>query len=295
MRNWIFFLLIIISLSSFSQKNDSTIFINPELPAHFPGGEDAMWCFIEANLNFNIINSSNDSGVIWTRFNVEVDGSIDSIKILAFKSKDNFSTSSIYIIQNEIIRVIDAMPKWEPMKWVDKNKPLRSKYNLPIPIPYTSFHCPMGQIRGNNQPYLDSISNTINFISNYIGFVGNYYSLKKNKVKRKIISYNINHPKFGNIDSCFVFLIDSTYCYSDFSTVPDVFYVHQNAVDEIANITWMEITELYSGEKNGHFSFIAYTKENNKLVSKRLYVYKIKNFWSAECKYKFVKSKKLKL
>lgn len=243
MRNWIFFLLIIISLSSFSQKDDSTIFINPEIPAHFPGGEDAMWCFIESNLNYHIINNSRDTGIVWTRFNVEEDGIIDSIKVLGIRCKDT-SFKANYKIQNEIIRVIEAMPNWEPMRYYNNDTPLKSQFNLPIRVPYTEFWC-SEKDRKIQSLNISSISDSI--IQSEINSISQRKDLKQarnlnTEIKEIPISYYNDSIIYFNRKETYI-----TYYLSKNQGIIDSLWliVHSKVIIPIPDSAYNNIRNLY--------------------------------------------------
>ena len=83
---------------------------------------DSMYAFIQRNLHYPTQAIDNDvSGKVYVTFVVEKDGSIGNPKLL----RDiGFGCGA------EAIRVVKAMPKWNPGK--QRGKPVRVQFNLPI-------------------------------------------------------------------------------------------------------------------------------------------------------------------
>lgn len=72
----------------------------------FPGGEKAYVSFVKNNLKYPVVAlESGVQGRVLARFVVNSDGSINDITILEGLSKE---------CDNEVIRVIELMPKWTP-------------------------------------------------------------------------------------------------------------------------------------------------------------------------------------
>ncbi len=92
-----------------------------EMPK-FPGGENAMMKFISENVTYpQEARDKNISGRVFVSFVVEKDGSVNEVKVLRSVDK---------LLDNEAVRVVKAMPKWNPGK--QKGKAVRVNYNLPI-------------------------------------------------------------------------------------------------------------------------------------------------------------------
>ena len=141
MRIVFLILTLIISLDLFSQEIDSTqlAVVPVEVQAKFPGGMDSLWCFFERTISYNILNSKNLKGKIYTRFVINTFGKVSHIETnpefgLRFNGvvKDS-------IIEKEIKRVINLMPQWIPATQMGKKVDMG--YFLPINIPYTDFKC----------------------------------------------------------------------------------------------------------------------------------------------------------
>lgn len=103
----------------FEAKGD-IILRDPEVRAMFPGGVDSLKKFLFENLEYPPIHGSFQ-GVVILEFVVETDGSITSVNVLLSLHK---------ILDEEAIRVVKAMPKWNPAQ--DDGHPCRSYYQLPI-------------------------------------------------------------------------------------------------------------------------------------------------------------------
>lgn len=103
-------------------EGESTIFVVVEQEPSFPGGMDSMYAFIQRNLRYPTQAIDNDvSGKVYVTFVVEKDGSISNPKLL----RDiGFGCGA------EAIRVVKAMPKWNPGK--QRGKPVRVQFNLPV-------------------------------------------------------------------------------------------------------------------------------------------------------------------
>jgi protein TonB len=112
--------------SAVKSKNDSTKFFkvddkNPE----FPSGENAMLCFLQNNLNIQILQSIQNSGLIVASFLVDTTGDVLDVKIIKPLNPS---------AENEFMRVIKLMPKWKPGEF--KNKIVPVTMNLPLRLPY---------------------------------------------------------------------------------------------------------------------------------------------------------------
>lgn len=88
----------------------------------FPGGLDALMKYLSKNIRYpEQAKKDNIQGKVYVTFVVEKDGSINGAKILRGVGGG---------CDEEALRVVNAMPKWEPGKL--QGKPVRVQYNLPI-------------------------------------------------------------------------------------------------------------------------------------------------------------------
>ena len=105
---------------------DSVLMIPEEMPK-FPGGDKALIEFLQKNVKYPVeAQKKGVEGRVVVNFVVEKDGSLSEIKTV--RSVDP-------LLDEEAVRVVSAMPKWEPGK--QKGKPVRVKYNVPISFKLT--------------------------------------------------------------------------------------------------------------------------------------------------------------
>ena len=87
--------------------------------AEFPGGEDALYKFLDDNVR--IPNEFCGTGTVVVRFVVEKDGSISKPQVIRHLSKE---------CDDEALRVVGLMPKWKPGS--QSGIPVRQEFTLPI-------------------------------------------------------------------------------------------------------------------------------------------------------------------
>ncbi|MCF8367691.1 MAG: M56 family metallopeptidase [Bacteroidales bacterium] len=103
-------------------QKEGDVFTVVEKMPRFPGGEEARIKFMTSNIKYpEDARKLGETGTVFITFIVEKDGSISEAKVLRgfYKSCDE-----------EALRVINAMPRWEP--GMDKGKPVRTQFNMPI-------------------------------------------------------------------------------------------------------------------------------------------------------------------
>lgn len=110
-----------------------------ETHPQFPGGEDSLWCFIENNIDFKILNYSNHQGKVLVFFEIDTTGKVVNVQTNPDYTQRLEWLVNDSLIENEIRRVIKLLPDWKPGLQI--NKPIRVQYILPINIPYTDFKC----------------------------------------------------------------------------------------------------------------------------------------------------------
>lgn len=95
-------------------------YYSPE--AQFPGGNMALIRFVLENTEYpEEALKEGIEGKVYMKFAVEADGSLTNIKV----------TRSVHpLLDAEAIRVISAMPNWEPAE--DKGTAIRTMVRLPI-------------------------------------------------------------------------------------------------------------------------------------------------------------------
>ncbi len=110
-----------------------------ETPPKFQGGEDSLLCFIENNLDFKILNHSNSQGKVLVFFEIDTTGKVINIQTNPDYTQRLEWLVNDSLIESEIKRVIKLLPDWEP--GLQRDKPIRVKYTLPIMIPYMDYKC----------------------------------------------------------------------------------------------------------------------------------------------------------
>ncbi len=88
----------------------------------FPGGEQALFKFLNENIKYPVIAQENGiQGRVICQFVVNTDGSIVDIQVVRGVDPS---------LDKEAVRVIQSMPKWIPGK--QRGKPVRVRFTLPI-------------------------------------------------------------------------------------------------------------------------------------------------------------------
>ena len=96
---------------------------NPE----YPGGLEAMYQFIAANLQYpELAKENNIQGRVYISFVVEKDGTLSDYKIVHDIGGGCAAAA---------IEVVKKMPKWKPGEV--EGKPVRVQYNLPVSFKLT--------------------------------------------------------------------------------------------------------------------------------------------------------------
>ena len=88
----------------------------------FPGGMGAVMQYLSTNIKYPMeAENKGIQGRVICTFIVGADGSISNVKV---------SRSVDPLLDNEAVRVIKSMPKWNPGKI--NGKPCRVKFTLPV-------------------------------------------------------------------------------------------------------------------------------------------------------------------
>ena len=94
-----------------------------EQQPEFPGGMQALMKFLRDNIQYPRISRENNSqGKAFISFVVNSDGSIQDVEVLK-------SSSDVYL-DKEAVRVVSAMPNWNPGK--QAGKAVRVRFTLPV-------------------------------------------------------------------------------------------------------------------------------------------------------------------
>ena len=103
-------------------SDEGEIFQVVEQMPEFPGGMQALMAYLSKNIKYPSVAQDNGiQGRVLVSFVVNKDGSIVDPEVI--KSVDA-------ALDHEAMRVIKAMPKWNPGK--QRGKPVRVKYTVPV-------------------------------------------------------------------------------------------------------------------------------------------------------------------
>lgn len=103
-------------------QSKQNVYDTVEQMPEFPGGMPAMIEFLQTNLKYpSDAKKQNVGGRVLVMFVVETDGSISNVRL----AKKVFPS-----LDAEAVRVVKAMPKWNPGK--EKGKPVRVNFSLPV-------------------------------------------------------------------------------------------------------------------------------------------------------------------
>ncbi len=109
-------------LGTVVEEEDNVVFQVVETMPSFPGGDAALFKFLNDNVKYPVIAQENGiQGRVICQFVVNRDGSIVDVEVV--RSVDPS-------LDKEAIRVIKSMPNWAPGK--QRGKAVRVKYTLPV-------------------------------------------------------------------------------------------------------------------------------------------------------------------
>lgn len=106
------------------KQEDNTIYTtaNVQQQAEFPGGNAAMYKWINENIRYpDVAREQGISGKVYVKFVVEKNGAISDIKI---------TKSPAPSLEKEVIRILNLMPKWNPAK--QNGNSVRVYFNMPV-------------------------------------------------------------------------------------------------------------------------------------------------------------------
>ncbi len=104
------------------EEEEAQIFTVVESMPSFPGGEIAMKKYLAENIQYpQMARESGIQGRVFVTFVVEKDGNVTDVRVLRGIGGG---------CDEEAIRVIKNMPKWDPGK--QRGKPVRVQFNMPI-------------------------------------------------------------------------------------------------------------------------------------------------------------------
>jgi len=104
------------------EVEEQQIFMVVENAPAFPGGDGARMKFLQDNIKYpQMARESGIQGTVYVTFVVERNGNVTDVKILRGIGGG---------CDEEAVRVVQNMPKWEPGK--QRGKPVRVQFNMPI-------------------------------------------------------------------------------------------------------------------------------------------------------------------
>ncbi len=120
----IMFFMAFVSVNAYSQSDDSdnSVYAMVDEMAQFPGGQAEMLKYLQENLQYpEAAKANNVHGRVFVKFVVERDGSLSDIQIFRGLGSG---------CDEEAIRLIQSMPKWQPGK--NKGKEVRTSKTVPV-------------------------------------------------------------------------------------------------------------------------------------------------------------------
>ena len=106
----------------YEDPKDEKSFSEPDVPAEFPGGVDNLMRYLSMNIRYpQSAHAEDRTGMSVVGFIIQPDGTITDVNILESSWQD---------LDEEAMRVVKAMPKWNPA--TTDGKPVASQYSIPI-------------------------------------------------------------------------------------------------------------------------------------------------------------------
>ena len=112
-----------------AQTNTSvtdTVCKHPATLPQYYGGYDELLNYLYNNIR---LPQDSSRGLVIAEFIIEKDGSTSNIKILRSGTEE---------MNNEVIRLLSNMPRWEPA-YDANNQPVRAKMAFPVEFRYTPY------------------------------------------------------------------------------------------------------------------------------------------------------------
>ena len=107
--------------------------------ASFPGGQGKLMPWLAKNIQYTEEMKESLQGRVLVTFYVEADGTINDVNVERSYVNEDGTSSTVIVEQSamsaldkEVVRVVKAMPKWEPA--TQNGEPVREKYILPLNI-----------------------------------------------------------------------------------------------------------------------------------------------------------------
>lgn len=111
------------------QEDDGVVFIVVEQMPEFPGGQQALFKYLNENVKYPAIAKENGiQGRVICQFVVNTDGSISNVEVV--KSGGDPS------LDKEAVRVLKGMPRWRP--GIQRGVRVRVKFTVPVNFSLTN-------------------------------------------------------------------------------------------------------------------------------------------------------------
>ena len=105
------------------EEEEEVIFMVVETMPEFPGGQQALFKYLNENVRYPVIAQENGiQGRVICQFVVNKDGAIVDVEVVRSGGDPS--------LDEEAVRVIKSMPKWNPGK--QRGKAVRVKYTVPV-------------------------------------------------------------------------------------------------------------------------------------------------------------------
>ncbi len=133
MRNLLFVLCLLLFISSSVVGQDNpvepdtskeVIFVNPDTPPHYPGGDKAVIEYMKSVNIAGCIDSSHTPSSLFLSFVVDTVGNVTLVEIAKSSGVRCFDLAYLNHLRN--------MPRWTPGKWYDKI--VSTKMVLPVRV-----------------------------------------------------------------------------------------------------------------------------------------------------------------
>jgi Ca-activated chloride channel family protein len=112
----------IIEVYEEEEENEEPVFVIVEDMPEFPGGNAALANYLSKNVKYpEEARKKGIQGRVFVNFVIDVDGKVVNVRIVRGVHP---------LLDAEAMRVVKAMPKWEPGK--QRGKPVRTTYTLPV-------------------------------------------------------------------------------------------------------------------------------------------------------------------
>lgn len=110
------------AINSKNEPVEMKVIVRTRSNARFPGGDEACFRWIQDHLKYpeECLNNAINGRVI-THFIIDCDGTVTNIEVL---------NSPHPLLTQEVLRVINLMPKWEPA--TVSGKPEKARFHLPF-------------------------------------------------------------------------------------------------------------------------------------------------------------------